>query len=168
MLGAIWIVFGSFVHICSLAPILITNRTHHRGADQGPGVPGGLGVLWRTARFTPIFALIYHRHRMLDLLPLLLSVEWNCMTPFIYLPLNHPLRQYMVWRLWAYMEMWYSLGVRGLPLRRRWIGLCRRNEQCNSISDWGLGACVGHALRVPMAGTRVPAMGTDPSGSKIV
>ena len=46
--------------------------------------------------------------------------------------------------------------------------LSRRDEQRNSISDRGLGACVGHALWVPVAVMRVPAMGTGPSGSKIV
>ena len=40
-------------------------------------------------------------------------------------------------------------------------------SKLNSISDRGLGACVGHALRVPMAGMRVPSTGTDSPGSKI-
>ena len=63
----------------------------------------------------------------------------------------------------------YILGVSGvLYERRRWIGLYRRSEQLNSIVDRGLGACVGHALRVPMVGTCVPIGGTDSSGSDIV
>jgi len=63
----------------------------------------------------------------------------------------------------------YILGVSGvLYERRRWIGLYRRSEQLNSIVDRGLGACVGHALRVPMAGTRVPDVGRDPPRFEIV
>ena len=53
-------------------------------------------------------------------------------------------------------------------MRRRWIGLYRGSEQVNSIVDRGSGACVGHALRVPMAGTCVPIGGTDPPGSVVV
>ena len=49
----------------------------------------------------------------------------------------------------------YILGVSGvLHLRKWWIGLYHGSEQINSIIDRGLGACVGHALRVPMAGDR--------------
>ena len=44
----------------------------------------------------------------------------------------------------------------------------RANEQLHSIVDRGLGACVGHALRKPMAGTSVPAEGADPSGFDLV
>ena len=63
----------------------------------------------------------------------------------------------------------YTLGVSGvLHMRRRWIGLYRRSEQVNSIVDRGSGACVGHALRVPMAGTSVPIGGTDPPGFVVV
>ena len=63
----------------------------------------------------------------------------------------------------------YILGMsRVLYIRRRWIGLYCGSEQLNSIADRGLGACVGHALRVPMVGTCVPIGGTDPSGSDIV
>jgi len=53
-------------------------------------------------------------------------------------------------------------------MRRGWKGLYHGSEQLNSIIDQGLGACVGHALRVPMASTSVPIEGTDLSGSVVV
>ena len=48
------------------------------------------------------------------------------------------------------------------------IALYRGSEHFNSIVDQGSVACVGHVLRVPMAGTCVPFGGIDPSGSVVV
>jgi len=96
------VLLGSYLRVLcifALWPLylyVITNRTHHRGADRGPGVPGDPGALQRTTRFTPISALISYRHRMLDLLSLYLNIEMNLHDLFIYLLLDHLLYQ-LIW-----------------------------------------------------------------------
>ena len=98
----------------------------------------------------------------------------NLHDQFIYLLLDHLLCHYMVERTWVYwiwvrywdiFLVWVGCYI---FMRRGWKGLYRGSEQLNSIIDQGLGACVGHAPRVSMAGTSVPVGGTDPSGSVVV
>ena len=144
--------FGSYLRVLcifALWPLYLyvfTNRTRHRGADRGPGVPGGSGVLRRTNKFTPIYFFDSHSHHMFRSATLYFLLSEKLHGPFYIPTLDHLLRQYMVRRLWV-CTVWDIVLVYELLMKEMVDRWCRGDEQCNSISDRGLGACVGHALR---------------------
>jgi len=160
------VLFGSYLRVLcifALWPLylyIFTNRTRHRGANRGSGVLGGLGVLRRTTRFTLSSAHISHWHHMLDLLLLILTVEWNYMTPVIYLPLDHLLRHYMDRRIRVWMGMWYSLGVSGYTHTHEELVLRDYNWASELIwsLDQGLGVYVGHTAHPIIISSKLSVM----------